>query len=199
MYELGHSFGSSHTHDSDHYAPLVNTCSQRCSGKLLSDGSATLMSTCQHCPDGYRNFLYTFGGKYLGSGPRTDADNYVDTPALADLGAVSVDSRRASAWMYSHITSRGCAAIADPVPPLTPPAATGSPTEPPTKEPTNALTKGPTAPPTNIPTEASTKGPTKEPTLAPTEAPTNKPTDAPTPAPIKNPMSSPTKNPQQSQ
>ena len=180
MHELGHSFGSSHTHDSNHYAPLVDACGQRCSGELPSDGSATLMSTCQHCPGGYHNFLYTFGGKYSGPGPRTDADSYVDTPALTDLGVVSVDPRRVSARMYSHIASRDCAAIADPAPPPTPPAATGSPTM---KEPTKAPTKGPTAPPTDVPTEAPTKEPTKE------------PTDAPTPSPTKNPTSSPTKNP----
>ena len=81
MHELGHNFGSGHTHEttSGGYDPIIDTCGQRnsagvinnCPAQLPLAGSSTIMSYCNLCSGGAANIKYTFGGKYI-SGPRSD-------------------------------------------------------------------------------------------------------------------------------
>lgn len=49
MHEIGHQFGSDHTHDSDGYSPVVDTCGTSCPAGLPLDHSTTLMSYCDFC------------------------------------------------------------------------------------------------------------------------------------------------------
>lgn len=51
MHEIGHSFGSDHTHEKSAYSPLVDTCGMNvCPSVLPLAKSATLMSYCDLCP-----------------------------------------------------------------------------------------------------------------------------------------------------
>jgi hypothetical protein len=51
MHELGHNFGTMHTHDDPNYSPLIDTCGipGSCPAGLPKAGSATIMSYCHGC------------------------------------------------------------------------------------------------------------------------------------------------------
>jgi hypothetical protein len=72
---------------------------------------------------------------------------------------------------------------------------TNKPTKQPTNKPTNKPTKNPTNKPTKLPTNKPTNKPTKLPTNKPTNKPTKQPTNKPTKQPTKQPTNKPTKQP----
>ena len=102
MHELGHNFNSGHTHDG--YSPVIDTCGTSCPAQLPLAKSSTIMSYCHGCIGGYNNMDYTFGGKYTGTGLRSDINSYVNSPLA---GTVSTEPRRVNAKMWSHVSSRG--------------------------------------------------------------------------------------------
>jgi hypothetical protein len=106
MHELGHNFNSGHTHDGSGYSPVIDTCGSSCPAQLPLAKSATIMSYCHLCSGSYSNIEYTFGGKYSGTGLRSDMNSYSNSP-LAGLGIVSIEPRRVNAKMWSHVSSRG--------------------------------------------------------------------------------------------
>ena len=62
------------------------------------------MSYCHICDGGLDNIDYTFGGKYNGSGDRSDVNSYYNSPLA---GTVSYEPRRVTAKMNAHVSSRG--------------------------------------------------------------------------------------------
>jgi hypothetical protein len=110
MHELGHNFGSGHTHDvwsSSYpwgYSPQIDTCGNTCPSELPLARSATIMSYCHQCSGDYSNMAYTFGGKYKGTGLRSDINSYENSPLA---GTVSTEPRQVNAMMWSHVSSRG--------------------------------------------------------------------------------------------
>ena len=50
---------------------------------------------------------YTFGGKYKGTGSRSDINSYDNSP-LAGLGTISSEPRQVNAKMWAHVSSRTC-------------------------------------------------------------------------------------------
>ncbi len=120
MHELGHNFGSWHTHDDQQYSPRVDTCGiGSCSSQFPLAKSATIMSYCHQCNGGLSNTAYTFGGKYKGTGSRSDPNSYNNSPLA---GTVSFDPRRVNTKMWAHVSSRGTC------------------TQPPTSSPTGTIT-----------------------------------------------------------
>ena len=102
MHELGHNFNTAHTHDG--YSPLVDTCGVSCPSQLPLAKSATIMSYCDLCPGGIENYAHTFGGKYKGTGSRSDPNSYNNSPLA---GTVSFEPRRVNAKMWASVSSRG--------------------------------------------------------------------------------------------
>ena len=100
MHELGHNFNSDHTHS---YSPVIDTCGSSCPAQLPLAKSATIMSYCDQC-GGYSNIEYTFGGKYSGTGLRSDMNSYSNSP-LAGLGIVSIEPRRVKSRGESVLSS----------------------------------------------------------------------------------------------
>ena len=103
MHELGHNFSSDHTHESG-YSPVIDTCGTACPAGLPLAKSSTIMSYCHGCSGGYSNMDYTFGGKYTGTGVRSDFNSYNNSPLA---GTISYEPRRVSAKMWQHVSSRG--------------------------------------------------------------------------------------------
>ena len=168
-YELGHNFGSWHTHDNFQYSPRIDTCGivGSCSSQFPLSKSATIMSYCHACNGGLGNVAYTFGGKYKGTGSRSDPNSYNNAPLA---GTVSFEPRRVNAKMWAHVSSRGTCTQ----PPVTPPPTTPGSAKPTTRRPTS---KPSTRKPT---TTGSAKPTTRRPTSKPTtRRPTAKPTTAP--------------------
>jgi len=95
MHELGHNFGSGHTHNGG-YLPVIDTCGTSCPAGLPLAKSSTIMSYCHICTGGYSNMDYTFGGKYKGTGSRSDINSYDNSP-LAGLGTISSNPRQVNA------------------------------------------------------------------------------------------------------
>jgi hypothetical protein len=62
------------------------------------------MSYCHRCDGGLDNIDYTFGGKYNGSGDRSDVNSYFNSPLA---GTVSFEPRLVTARMNAHVSSRG--------------------------------------------------------------------------------------------
>jgi hypothetical protein len=106
MHELGHNFGSGHTHNGG-YLPVIDTCGTTCPAGLPLAKSSTIMSYCHGCNGGYSNMDYTFGGKYKGTGSRSDINSYDNSP-LAGLGTISSEPRQVNAKMWAHVSSRAC-------------------------------------------------------------------------------------------
>jgi hypothetical protein len=104
MHELGHNFNSGHTHESGSYTPVIDTCGTSCPSQLPLAKSSTIMSYCHLCSGNYANMDYTFGGKYIGAGHRSDINSY-NNSALA--GTVSTEPRRVNAKMWEHVSTRG--------------------------------------------------------------------------------------------
>jgi hypothetical protein len=104
MHELGHNFGSGHTHNGG-YVPVIDTCGTTCPSQLPLAKSATIMSYCHSCIGGMANMAYTFGGKYKGVGSRGDVNSYDNSPLA---GAISNEPRRVNAKMWAHVSSRKC-------------------------------------------------------------------------------------------
>ena len=48
---------------------------------------------------------YTFGGKYTGTGVRSDVNSYSNSPLA---GTISTEPRRVNAKMWAHVSSRTC-------------------------------------------------------------------------------------------
>ena len=114
MHELGHNFGSGHTH-SDQYDPKIDICHNEDNNTPGTNphtpNSGTIMSYCgrSHSCGGHQcmsNVAYTFGGKYV-SGPRNDVNSYINSPILQKLGEVSVEPRRVNAKILDHLLSVG--------------------------------------------------------------------------------------------
>ena len=127
-HELGHNFGSGHTHDSNHYNPVIDTCgvdpygfcgtstAWTCASSCpaMVDDSSTIMSYCNHCSGGYNSVDYTFGGTHLPGGDRSQEAGYDNTPLQ---GSVSSNAKRVNVNMYNHVKyqhdnySPGCLAV----------------------------------------------------------------------------------------
>lgn len=58
-HELGHNFGTAHTHD---YVPAIDNCAQ---GECLTSSQGTIMSYCHLCPGGMSNIRLTFGPRII--------------------------------------------------------------------------------------------------------------------------------------
>lgn len=107
MHEIGHNFDAPHTHD---YSPQVDMCGytypdlSSCPSELPLVKSSTIMSYCHICFGGFDNIDCTFGGKYYGSGDRSDVNSYYTSPLA---GTVSSEPRRVTATMNAHVSSRG--------------------------------------------------------------------------------------------
>ena len=114
MHELGHNFGSGHTHDVWSaaypwgYSPQIDTCGTFCPSQVHPQlplaKSATIMSYCHQCSGGYSNIDYTFGGKYKGTGLRSIIHSYDNSPLA---GTVSTEPRQVNVKMWTHVSSRG--------------------------------------------------------------------------------------------
>jgi len=102
MHEIGHNFGTQHTHEIEYYNPRVDNCFSSCAGLPLKR-SATLMSYCHFCTGSYANFAYTFGGQWY-EGDRSDINNWINSPVLQ--GTVSTNPRRVPKVMYEHVSTR---------------------------------------------------------------------------------------------
>jgi len=75
-HELGHNFGSGHTHDLGSYNPIIDGCGsnpQNCTAA----NQGTIMSYCHTCPGGMSNMLMTFGPRVI-----TAIRTYLDTSAI---------------------------------------------------------------------------------------------------------------------
>lgn len=58
-HELGHNFGTAHTHD---YIPAIDNCAQ---GECWVGNQGTIMSYCHLCPGGMQNIRLTFGPRII--------------------------------------------------------------------------------------------------------------------------------------
>ncbi|KAL7470486.1 hypothetical protein ACHAXS_010742 [Conticribra weissflogii] len=109
LHEIGHNFGTKHTHDDTGYQPVVDTCGVSpigsCSSQLPLDDSATIMSYCNLCPGNLRNILLTFGG-YWYEDNRNRLENWRNSENLA--GTVSFEPRRVPKIMWEHVSTRTC-------------------------------------------------------------------------------------------
>ena len=138
MHEVGHNFGSGHTHDDKSYSPVIDSCGNICTAGLPLAGlplanSATIMSYCHICAGGDSNNAYTFGGKYKGTGSRGDINSYDNSP-LEGLGFISTEPRRVNVKMWQHVSSGTCTNV-PPIGVTNPPVVL--PTNPPVASPTN--------------------------------------------------------------
>ena len=109
MHEIGHSFSSGHTHDTNYYSPSIDTCGTSCPA-TAGNQWATIMSYCHGCPGDYGNIMYTFGGIYDGLGAKSDIANWIGKPELLanqDNTHTNIDPHREAHTMYSHVSSRG--------------------------------------------------------------------------------------------
>ncbi|KAL7483314.1 hypothetical protein ACHAW6_008965 [Cyclotella cf. meneghiniana] len=107
-HEIGHNFGSLHTHDIDGYNPLVDACGNgQCTSLVtnnqISSGEGTIMSYCQTCAGGVANIGATFGG-YWYEDNRSNADNWNNNDGVVPF---SQEPKRVSNIMYKHVSSRG--------------------------------------------------------------------------------------------
>ena len=59
MHEIGHSFSSGHTHDTNYYEPAIDTCGTVCPSSPGNQWS-TIMSYCHGCPGDYGNLMCEF-------------------------------------------------------------------------------------------------------------------------------------------
>ncbi|KAL7483145.1 hypothetical protein ACHAW6_008855 [Cyclotella cf. meneghiniana] len=108
MHELGHNFGSGHTHESAYYSPVIDNCgNDNCkspvTGSTIQKGEATIMSYCHLCSGSESNIGYTFGGHWIG-GDRSNVAHWEDNE---DAVPFNRDPRRVSKVMYEHVSSRG--------------------------------------------------------------------------------------------
>jgi hypothetical protein len=120
MHEMGHSFSSGHTHDTNYYEPAIDTCGTTCPS-TAGEKWATLMSYCDGCEGNYGNIMYTFGGVYNGPGSKSDLTNWMNKPELManqDSDHQNVDPKRVAHTMYSHVSSRG-SCLLPPMPEVT--------------------------------------------------------------------------------
>ena len=108
-HEIGHNFGTGHTHSLGNYEPLIDSCGEQprvCTGLVdgeqVSTGDATIMSYCHLCPGGTNNIATTFGGYWAG-GDRSDEDNWMTTNGVE----WSQNPYRVSKKIYEHVSSRG--------------------------------------------------------------------------------------------
>eukprot|EP00804_Cyclotella_cryptica_P003615 CCRYP_002210-RA/>CCRYP_002210-RA protein AED:0.19 eAED:0.19 QI:275/1/1/1/1/1/5/100/704 len=113
LHELGHSFGSDHTHEIDYYSPVIDTCGTSCPATAGYQW-ATLMSLCNWCLGDFENIMYTYGGIFHDSGNKSDISDWIDNPKLVanyDDTHKSVDPRREGHRMFLHVSSRGSCVI----------------------------------------------------------------------------------------
>jgi hypothetical protein len=108
-HEIGHNFGTSHTHETADYKPLIDRCGQDpnvCTGVTdeaqVSNGDATIMSYCHLCPGGTGNMAATFGGYWAG-GDRSNLDNWMNTEGVE----WSNNPKRVSQKLYASVSSQG--------------------------------------------------------------------------------------------
>ena len=107
-HEIGHNFGSLHTHDG--YNPKVDECGvedangkKTCPAELPLEHSSTIMSYCHNCIGGVSNVAYTFGGTFEG-GNRHDINSWKNSELV---GSISYEPRRVPLKMWEHVSSRG--------------------------------------------------------------------------------------------
>eukprot|EP00581_Thalassiosira_minuscula_P012760 CAMPEP_0183715640 /NCGR_PEP_ID=MMETSP0737-20130205/9783_1 /TAXON_ID=385413 /ORGANISM="Thalassiosira miniscula, Strain CCMP1093" /LENGTH=800 /DNA_ID=CAMNT_0025944757 /DNA_START=137 /DNA_END=2539 /DNA_ORIENTATION=+ len=115
-HEIGHSFGVLHTYDrrveQGGFKPPVDRCyirsgdSSSCPSDAKLEGSATIMSYCDSCPEaGASTLAYTFGGDFVGSNA-SNIDEWRNNPSL--VGSFNYEPKRVPKQMYDHISSRTC-------------------------------------------------------------------------------------------
>ncbi|MDX2017665.1 MAG: M12 family metallo-peptidase [Planctomycetota bacterium] len=82
-HEIGHNFGTGHTHDS--YTPVIDNCGNGDCNSPIPANQGTIMSYCHTCAGGMSNIR-------LEMGPRVAAQilTYLDTEAVCDLSASGV-------------------------------------------------------------------------------------------------------------
>eukprot|EP00804_Cyclotella_cryptica_P019111 CCRYP_019454-RA/>CCRYP_019454-RA protein AED:0.10 eAED:0.10 QI:0/0.93/0.88/1/0.87/0.88/17/304/1304 len=107
-HELGHNFGSRHTHDIAGYNPLVDACGNgQCTslvtGNQVSTGDATIMSYCNTCPGGVKNMGTTFGG-YWYEDNRSNINNWKNNDGAIPF---SQEPKRVPKVLYEYVSSRG--------------------------------------------------------------------------------------------
>eukprot|EP00804_Cyclotella_cryptica_P021238 CCRYP_001519-RA/>CCRYP_001519-RA protein AED:0.11 eAED:0.05 QI:0/0/0/0.85/0.83/0.85/7/0/577 len=110
-HELGHSFGSGHTHNIKQYNPPVDNCGNQyqnnrsCPSLVTGDpilaGQGSIMSYCHLCKGGVSNIDATFGG-YWHENDRTSLDNWNILMNLINGIIYQV--------MYDFVSSRACVA-----------------------------------------------------------------------------------------
>lgn len=207
-HEIGHNFGSPHTHCYKGIAGNSNPI-DACNGAEASPtppaadghtcyagpqtlpginsltggspdgGDGTLMSYCHLLTGSYANITLTFGQTH----------------------PYGIAASRESTLMHQFVVNTAasnaqCVAFQAPSPtPTMTPTRTLTPTYTPTLTPTatNTPTRTPTA--TNTPTLTPTNTPTNTPTQTPTNTPTNTPTQTPTSTPTNTPTNTPTSTP----
>jgi len=112
-HELGHNFGSFHTHDiTNGYDPLIDACgngdcTSLVTGSQISSGEASIMSYCQACPGGVSNIGLTFGGHW-NEDDRSNVSNWVDTDSTVPF---SQDPRRVPKVMYDNVSVKGTCVV----------------------------------------------------------------------------------------
>ncbi|KAL7506271.1 hypothetical protein ACHAXN_003552 [Cyclotella atomus] len=107
-HELGHNFGSRHTHDANGYSPLVDDCgnggcNSLVTGEAVSAGEASLMSYCNKCTGGITNMGPSFGG-YWFEDNRGDVNNWNNNDASVPFGR---EPKRVPKVLYDYVSSRG--------------------------------------------------------------------------------------------
>mmetsp|Transcript_22411 Transcript_22411/g.33016 ORF Transcript_22411/g.33016 Transcript_22411/m.33016 type:complete len:534 (-) Transcript_22411:74-1675(-) len=108
MHELGHNFGTLHTHD---YSPQIDGCGTGTCGNLGIPGAGTIMSYCHLCSGGISNIAQSFGGHRIHDTDNTEL--WVQNEGVAAI-EFSNDAKRVSETMYQHIRSRGECVDVDP-------------------------------------------------------------------------------------
>lgn len=165
MHELGHNFGSGHSHDEydatndpSGYSPKIDECGISCSNAMsagLAANSATIMSYCHLC--GITDTIaHTFGGNRVISGSSVTWQDNTDKL----VGSFSDNPSRIPEKMYNHVSSRNCD-LAPPVgsvPPqfTTTTAAPTTTTTTTTEEPATTTTTTTVAPTTTTTTDDPT-------------------------------------------
>ncbi len=84
-HELGHNFGTGHTHDLDWYNPTIDDCG---GGDCSSPFGGTIMSYCHTCPGGLTNMQLHFHPRIIET-----VNNYLDNIScdLVSVGVTAAD------------------------------------------------------------------------------------------------------------
>lgn len=94
-HELGHNFGTGHTHDQNSYNPVIDGCGL---GDCSDAFNGTIMSYCHTCPGGMTNINLHFGPRVA-----TRILEFLDAEAPCDIRA----DARIDEHPHSHSVYRG--------------------------------------------------------------------------------------------